>query len=366
MSPIKGLSEQRRLPRLGKIRLGFKVPNKSGNGDHPFGTDYFVLPKELKSHFPEKPTELPIMIPVEDDEIWCNQYFKRYSSYRGLTCKGDGETCWRMIDTVTGAIANRDTKEIVWKKDLTCEGKLCPDYISEDCKECMNLQFIMPDLPGLGIWQIDTSSVISIKNINSGAALVRSIYKRITFIPLLLSIVPTETIDRQGKKKTVFVLNLTTRETMRQLMTQANRPITDLLVPPPTEDEPPMDVPAENGEPEKKGATATGEEPPMSDEELESLAGETDGKEPVKQDEVEGSDTWILSKIVRMGIPDAAILDTLTTRYKIPADKLNKTVLGDNFKLLSKANRADLVKLLKAKEKLVEDELNKKAKEAIK
>lgn len=239
--PIKGLTEQRRLPRLGKIRLGIKKVSEKTNKEYPTATEYFVLPEELKGHFPDKPRELPIMIPVEDDEIWCNQYFKRYSSYRGLTCKGDGETCWRMIDTATGDVAGRDTKEVVWKKDFTCEGKKCVDYIAGECKECMNLQFLMPDIPGLGIWQVDTSSINSIRNINSAALLIRSIYHRISFIPLLLTLSPAETVDKDGKKKTVQVLNLRTRETMRQLMTQANQPVTELLLPAPAEDEAPLD-----------------------------------------------------------------------------------------------------------------------------
>ena len=41
--PIKGLSEQRRLPRLGKIRLGVKKKNQKGI-EYPASTDYFVCP----------------------------------------------------------------------------------------------------------------------------------------------------------------------------------------------------------------------------------------------------------------------------------------------------------------------------------
>ena len=242
--PIKGLSDAtRRLPRLGKFHLGVKVRDKSGKGEHPQATDYFVVPEELKKFLPDKPTELPIMIPTDDDEIWCPQYFKRYSS-RGLTCRGDGYTCRRMVDSDTGDMADRNTKEIAWKENLTCAGKECPWYIAKECKETMNLQFLMPDLPGLGVWQIDTSSTNSIRNINNTAALLREATptKRISFIPLLLTIEPKEIISPDdGKKKTVRVLNLRSRATLRELMVQAGQPVAELLLPAPADDEAPLD-----------------------------------------------------------------------------------------------------------------------------
>jgi hypothetical protein len=253
MSPIKGLSEQRRLPRIGKIRLGVKKPNASGKGEHPSAVDYFVLPDDSKDLFPEEPRELPIMFPTEDDEVICQQYYKRYSSTRGLTCRGDGDTCRRMIDAGTGYFADRDTKEVVWKERLTCEGRQCPEYTCkpQNCKEVMNLQFIMPDIPGLGIWQIDTSSINSIRNINNAIAMTRAVYKRIAYIPLVLTIEPTEVVNPDdGKKKKVYVLNLRTRGTMKELMVSANRPVSELLLPCPSDDEAPMDLIEEQFAPE--------------------------------------------------------------------------------------------------------------------
>ena len=240
--PIKGLSEQRRVPRLGKIHLGRKVPTKSGDSTRPEASDYFVMPPELVHIFGEECNELPIMIPTEDDEVWANQYYKRYSMTRGLVCRGDGITCRRMIDAKTGGVADRNTKEIVWKEGLPCDGMDCPDYKVKACKEVLNLQFIMPDVPGLGVWQIDTSSINSIRNINSGAAMVRLVYKRLAFIPLLLTLEPIEVVNPDdGKKKKVRVLNFRVNGTMRELMALAAKPYTELLLPAPAEDEPPSD-----------------------------------------------------------------------------------------------------------------------------
>jgi hypothetical protein len=156
-----------------------------------------------------------------------------------------------MVDIKTGAIADRDTKEIAWKEGVPCAGTKCPDYISKPqlCKEVMNLQFIMPDVPGLGVWQIDTSSINSIRNINSVASLIREIYKRIAFIPLVLTLEPTEVINPDdGKKKTVRVLNLRVRGTMRELMALAAKPYMELMMPAAAEDEAPLDVETVEGE----------------------------------------------------------------------------------------------------------------------
>ena len=245
MSPIKGLSEQRRLPRLGKIHLGIKKQNARGV-EYPTATDYFVVPDELADYLGVNPTALPIMIPIEDDEVWCNQYYKCYSRTRGLVCRGDGATCKRMVDAQTGEKAGKDSKEVVWKVGLTCPGRECPYYQAKECKETMNLQFLMPDLPGLGVYQIDTSSINSIRNINSDATMIRAVYGRVAMLPLILTLEPQEVNNPDdGRKKTVRCLHLRIKGSLKELMLEAAKPVTELLLPPPAEDEAPLDT---NGE----------------------------------------------------------------------------------------------------------------------
>ena len=65
MSPIKGISEIRRMPRLGKVRLGIKVEEPKKN-PYPRPTDYFVLPELVQKYLGEKPTKIPIMFPTEN------------------------------------------------------------------------------------------------------------------------------------------------------------------------------------------------------------------------------------------------------------------------------------------------------------
>jgi hypothetical protein len=254
MCPIKGLSENRRLIRLGKIHLGIKVEkldSRTGEPVHntrgekityPKATDYFVCPPEVQAVYGERPDRLNIIIPVEDDEMWCHQYYRQYSRTWGLICKGDGETCNRKIDRKTGAIASRDSKDIVWKEGLPCTGRECPDYQAKKCQETMNLQFMLPRVPGLGIWQVDTGSVNSIRNINDNAAMLRAICERVSWIPLTLTLEPKEVINPDdGKKKVVRCLNLRHDKGLLEILEARDKPRTTLLIPMPAEDQQPLD-----------------------------------------------------------------------------------------------------------------------------
>ena len=242
--PIKGLSEQRRIPRVGKIHLGVKKKSQSSGKEYPSATEYFVVPPEVAAVHGEHPTELPIMIPVEDEEFWASQYYRAYSQTRGLTCKGDGDNCRRMIDVKTGAMANRDTTGKVEWKEMPCDGKECVHYQQEKCREVMNLQFLLPQVPGLGVWQIDTSSINSIRNINSSAELIRGIIGRIRMVPLILSLGKLEVVNPDdGKKKVVNVMSLSHGATLQNLIADSIKPIMELLAPPPDDEtEPPLDL----------------------------------------------------------------------------------------------------------------------------
>ena len=239
--PIKGLSENRRLIRLGKIHLGIKVKNKNGV-EYPKATDYFVCPPEVQDVYGEQPDRLDIIIPVEDDEMWCSQYYRQYSRTRGLVCKGDGETCRRMIDRQTDVIANRDSKEVVWGDDLPCPGRACQYYQAKKCQEVMNLQFLLPRVPGLGIWQIDTGSINSIRNINDNAAMLRAVCERVSWIPLTLTLEPKEVVNPDdGKKKVVRCLNIRHDKGLLEILNARDKPRTLLLIPAPVEDQEPLD-----------------------------------------------------------------------------------------------------------------------------
>jgi hypothetical protein len=243
--PIKGLSETRRIPRIGKIHLGHKHPEKG----YPMKDDHFVfnekIPAEVKAEiaklYGNKVTSLDIIIPTEDDEYWCSQYYRLYSASQGLICKGDGTIATCKIDTATGAYPNKDTKKVITHSGLSCAGKECPSYKEGKCHEVMNLQFLMPKVAGLGIWQIDTGSINSIININSCAELIRGLFKRISMIPLKLTLEPKEVNNPEsGKKQTVFVLNLRHTGNLYELIEQCKglqQQLGVLALPPAPDDE---------------------------------------------------------------------------------------------------------------------------------
>ena len=171
MTPIKGISDARWVPRLGRIRLGLKIEPEQGN-PYPRPVDYFVCPPEVQAVFGEKPKELRIMFPVEDAEKFAQTWYRCYSQTWGLICRGNGDTADRSFDTATGALAGKGTQQVK-RSEVTCPGPKCPEIHKRQCRPVMSLLFLLPEVPGLGVWQIDTSSIYSIKNINSGIDLAR-------------------------------------------------------------------------------------------------------------------------------------------------------------------------------------------------
>jgi len=267
MSPIKGLTDRPpRLPRIGKIHLGVKVTTKKDGtpcAPYPRATNYFVFdPKhpqydELVKTYGDKPAELRILLPIEDEAKFASQFYRLYSMTRGLVCKGDGEEALRMIDSATGSVAVRDTKDVAMKP-IPCQGRDCPDYGPRACGEVMNLQFILPEVSGFGVWQIDTGSINSIINVNSALELVRGVYGRVSMVPLILALEPKEVVNPDdGKKKTVRVLNIRSQDKMIEAYRKAQMPPLQLIAS--------MVESGEIGAIEAEELPPAGDEPPYAD-----------------------------------------------------------------------------------------------------
>ena len=206
--PIEGLSDRLRFPRIAKIRLGVKATNEKGV-EYPKAVDYFVCDHpEFVKVYGEQPKTLDICFPTEDPNQFASQFYRAYAQTRGLICRGDGKTCHRMIDTATGetALVDSKAKKTEWV-DVDCAGEGCEYYQSNRCRGIMFLQFLLPKVPGLGVWQLDTGSINSIININSGIQLLKQVAGKVAMIPLKLSVVPLE-VSPGGQKKTVHVLRL--------------------------------------------------------------------------------------------------------------------------------------------------------------
>jgi len=202
---IKGLSEIRRLPRIGKIRLGVKNKNQQGV-QYPSAVDYFVFeekgtPKEVlqkvKELYGERPQRLIIKFFSNDLEQIFPQFLKYYSKNQ-LICKGDGEIARR-----------QENGEIV---EIKCPYKDCPYYQQKLCRPIAHLKFYLEGIPG-GFFQIDTSSTNSIINLNTKIEQLKIIHGNITNIPLELTLVPIQVQvkgdkDAKSFNKTVYILDI--------------------------------------------------------------------------------------------------------------------------------------------------------------
>lgn len=221
--PIKGLSEARRFPRDGKIALGIKVISEKSKKEYPKEVDYFVLkpgtPSELQNQkmldqfhalYGEQPKSIAIMFPVGDPEVVFPQSLKRYGRNL-LQCKGDGVTAQCISEK------HAEGLEILGEEDgrilVKCLKEECPYYQSKKCKEIGILQVLLPELPGIGVWQITTSSIHSIININSGLDYLIATCGRFHMLPLILERRPRESQREENgkiKKSTHYMLHLNT------------------------------------------------------------------------------------------------------------------------------------------------------------
>jgi len=189
---IKNLSDRRRLPRLGIIRLGLKAKSAKTGNEYPVETPYFVCPPEVQKVYGERPTELDVMLPINNlDEVFPCAY-KYYGSSKGLKCQGDGEKAWRV---------NEDTKEM--------EQVECPCKLLEEgkCKQTGMLMVMIPKVSVGGIYQVRTSSYNSIVDINSGLDYVSALLGRFALVPLKLRRVKTET-HHEDKKQNHYTLQI--------------------------------------------------------------------------------------------------------------------------------------------------------------
>ncbi len=195
---IKGISDQLRLPRRGKIRLGEKKVSEKTGKEYPSALDFFMCPDEVKEIYGEQPRKLDIMIPMEETESFFPQHYKQYGSSAGLVCKGDGETATLMEEDSM--------------KEIECQGQECQYYQEKSCRRVGNLQVILPKVKGLGVYQIDTSSRNSIVNLNSGLKMLRGMLGRISWIPLVLEVKMQEahpTVNGKKIKTIVPVMSIT-------------------------------------------------------------------------------------------------------------------------------------------------------------
>lgn len=228
---IKGLSDARRLPRLGKVRLGIKKVSAKGK-EYPTEVEHFVVTPEVAAIYGEQPMELDIMFPVNDPEVFFPQSYKLYGGNQKLKCQGDGETAMQ------------------WTEDGTVERE-CPCELLDakgGCSQRGNLMVLLPKVSLGGVYQLDTGSIQNIIRINSYIDYLEALVGRIAMIPLKIRRVP-EKLEHEGKMNTHYLLQLEfvgdvdVINTLRQDTNRIIATTEKLAIEPPTIEGPEFDTP---------------------------------------------------------------------------------------------------------------------------
>jgi hypothetical protein len=150
---------------------------------------------EVEKVYTDKPTELEIMFPSDNEDIIFPQAYECYGRNSGLKCIGDGETAMRFDE-------NREYTEV------ECKGpKECKFGQQNSCSIKGHLKFFIPKV-GPGLYQIDIGSINSIIDINSGLDWARMITGgNFAMKPFILRRVPKAS-HKNGKKQTHYTLQL--------------------------------------------------------------------------------------------------------------------------------------------------------------
>lgn len=209
---ISGLSDVRRLPRLGKIRLGLKVKSmKDPSKEYPKETPYFVCPEEVEKVYGDKPTSIKVMLPLNDREACFPQALKWYGNSRGLKCIGNGVVARR---------AQEDGTTI--EMECPCNKLKTDENPKGECTRRATLFVMLPEVSLGGVYQIDTSSYHSIVDVNSGIDMILAMTSlhmgmpRVGMLPLVLRRVP-RTTHGAGQKSEHYTLQITLDLNMESL-----------------------------------------------------------------------------------------------------------------------------------------------------
>lgn len=266
--PIKGVSEITRFPRAGKIRLGTKRETENGRS-YPVEVDYFIpdpacaneeerkgLIDLFHQKYGDKPKRIPIMFPVGNMEMVFPQYYKRYGQSTLLKCKGDGETA---VCTSPDFVENL---EVIGKDErglpiVKCLGDQCPLFQARQCSRVGTLQFLLPEMPGAGVWQLTTGSFNSIVNINSCMKYILAVATRFHMIPLYLER-RAQVIQHEGKARQHYILHIDFTLPLTEYQKMALIPPERIMLELPAPEEDPADIAITSEEtpvkPEKQGA----------------------------------------------------------------------------------------------------------------
>lgn len=184
---------------------------EAGKGGHPKAVDYFViasphqaLTDAARVLYGDKPKSLDIVFPIDDLDQLFPQDYKAYKT-NGLWCSGNGESARRWGPT--GMI------------DVKCP---CELLDTGECKPVATLNFMMPRLPGLGVWSYTTSGTHAIVGLNSELEMFQRAFGGLRGIEFKL-VLEEQSVSRhvEGKgpqKTTIYVPRVTSERTLIEVV----------------------------------------------------------------------------------------------------------------------------------------------------
>lgn len=204
--------DDRGFTRIGKIRLGEQVATGKIGAQGEAIT---------------RPTALPYFRVDPEDEVTAPEAARSFTELYGdqptsLTCHFAGKTsadCFeggfrlygtrKLKRTCDGTTCDERTKTGGWRPDIpcVCAARKYPDNHKDRCKETWTFSFFLMDVKGAGVWQIDTGSEISVRNISRFLQMLDGLSKGnpLAGLEFTLDLVP-ESVAPDGVSKTVHVL----------------------------------------------------------------------------------------------------------------------------------------------------------------
>lgn len=156
---IRGLTDNPRAPIVAKAKIGEK-----GDRGQPKRLDYiiFVEPQtgrrlqEYQAVFGDRPTSFKALLAADTITDMVDVAWKRYGK-QGLKCRGDGD---RGVDRETGE-ARQCAGDFGSDGQYACPFANGQNNKAPECKPVLSMRLVVPQIPGLGVVQLDTGGVAS-------------------------------------------------------------------------------------------------------------------------------------------------------------------------------------------------------------
>lgn len=231
------------LPRVGKIRLGTAERGDDGNVYRPKKADHFVVTADesgitspeaaqaFRDRYGDRPTSIIAMLAGATPDDCLEGAWRQYGRNK-LKVRCDGTHA-----SVRRATGGFDEQPCL----CAAKGQTGDD---RDCTLSYTMSLILPDVTGVGVWQLDTGSTISSRRMADFLLMMHQLRGDLRLFEFALRLVAVK-VQPEGKTQTVYVLDpQAPRQTPRQMLQQAAErqglPTGDTAqLPPPAADEEP-------------------------------------------------------------------------------------------------------------------------------